>query len=554
MTEQKIGLTLSQRDWVRKLFIGYFPNVYFPLNSSYYFFELLGKHLRFSSKEKPLVLPEHLQFSGEIGLDVPEMLGEKPFSNLIDKGYKTELMERARKEVFDVFEHISRKEEECFHKGFKEKYKSSGNYNEFIPYLFLIENYEPEEDDDSSEKNKRIFTEYDFYKKCFIWNFYNLLSLPHTPDNICNAIREFAHKVYNLRAFGVWQKRDELYYMPLRNCFFEFLGEKVPVYHELLHQSYPVFTNDKPNSHEFTKKVVENDILGFQFFDVVEELLERKIGSENIYIPSDPYDLVESITEQCGKGLLIERDKKSDLHAVSLKEKIFIPRKEKDRIRNKFKQVYTYVSSKFLSPKSRDSMEFASSGKIYDKIDALYELYLNPDNTSFMRILRIKDIFTTEFKQELARYHSREELSTDQPIGNSEESNITILDIKTESVTVEDENKMTPLERLKIDEAAISLEKLIREQFSESKEELVDEILDDIINILIKFRRIPYSNIVNFMEKRFNYYGSKELYEKYLLKGALVDNEDAFREKLKNIFNEFKDNVKELFYEETYIC
>jgi len=284
--------TLPQINWLKKLFLAYFPHVSIhdcPM-------DIFNGYLRFATTEQPLILPLHLQFNGELELDVPKMLGEEPFLGLVKKEYLKELREKINREPkpYDIFGHLMQKDEALFVAKFKDLHPTYSDHEENAYKLF---------------KEKAFWGhggnigKYDAVLNGFTWDFTGMFSL-HKPKEIYDAYRYFAHKVYNLRAFGMWREEKEASYKapadyaPLRSHLDDYLKDSIPFYHEILRKRDSYLKTEKTNAWKMSAEEVLNSNLIGAFAEMVNNELETVTKGTEIHSPTAPVRLIESIANK----------------------------------------------------------------------------------------------------------------------------------------------------------------------------------------------------------------------------------------------------------------
>ncbi|MCL2800445.1 MAG: hypothetical protein FWD28_01620 [Treponema sp.] len=219
-------ITDAQNDWTIQLFLEYFPYVFYPP------FEILKKYFRFD-KDEIHKLPSHMQYFLKpnplpiMGFDILSMLRDNLFLSLIKGNYLVELyfnkllgqnkdkfislnkiqednlkkelrkqaklqtlenlIEKAKKECFNIQEYLINIDEEVFSDEFEKKYQRF-NFNESVPELFF-----------NIVDSEKIYGEYNIEEKCFEWDLSSISF--HKPKNIYAGYRRFAHSVYTILGF-----------------------------------------------------------------------------------------------------------------------------------------------------------------------------------------------------------------------------------------------------------------------------------------------------------------------------------------------------------------
>ena len=536
-------LTFKQQDWLDRLFLRYFPRV------TNYPIEIFNKFLRFAG-ETPLVLPDHLQFKNEknpnipiMEFDIPEMLEDEPFISLI-KGYLDELSKEARKKLldelktevkkreFDIFEYLIRKEEKHFSIEFHNKFKSAGTYKEDVPQLFF----------DKLDENS-ILGEYNHEEECFTWDFSGLFR--HSPHNIYYAYQLFAHKVYNLRGFGVSEKQTTTEYEALNKYFLnDYLKKEIPYYKNLHH---------KANSFSARSKQCNINRLG-TYAELVNKELSVTVGDTDIHIPTDTAILINNIKRQ-------SNDKWLDLQNSKIMN-LVISESHQTTIRKKFNEIIEHLDSELISPDTKMRLKKADApkakltranapkgeGGIFDKYKALRKLLNNPDNKDFLCLPEIKKIITSKFEEIMDENEKKlSTLSIDCPVNDEDGDKTTLRNILDQSHSINEKDTAKPLDekifdQIMDDKIMEAIRQNIRQQFPE---ELYKEFAENFA-VFIKNRLYNDWNYFDSLRefdhkfnKLFDFYFNPEKFNNTAL---LTPMKGPFRKRMRNILH--KDNME----------
>jgi len=545
-------LTVPQTTWLNMILLRYFPNISSFYNLSSAFGEIFGECLRFA-REQTLTLPRHLRFPGEMELDVPaseemeldvpKMLDNEPFLHLIDNRYLAEIKEKAAKEIFNIFYYMARKEEERFYEGFKKKHKSSGTYDEVVPDLFFLKLGNP---------RSRVLGKYEaekkgkVIKKYFRWDFSRMLG--HNPVYFYNAYRQYAHKVYNLRSFGLLEEKTEKDYKTLEKSFKEYLMGKIRFYKRLIDKARMI---DVSNGSELTDE--ENKTIDFcnQYDRIINEALESEIGEDRvinsnggkrlknrdyIYAPSDVAALIYTIRMRGNKKWLSMQVAKNELPVI--------PGNINSMMRDRFRKILNCPSSafEFLSLESQELLDRASQNDVFDKIKAMYRLAYDPNNKGFLKHPYIANIFTPEFRQDLLTYRSPKPISIFKTTGNSEDSGTMIVNKEVESITGY-YNSMDISDQIAVHEFVKKMKEEVITQFQNYSANFVNKLIDNFRNEMIRLFHYPNSVIFDILNKAVNDYGIGRLFRET----QSEDTEDEFSDKMVKVIAKYKELVKEYF-------
>jgi len=530
-------LTLKQTMWLKSLFLEYFPLVLShsdPLFNSYPI-DLFKDHLNFAKEGQALILPKHLQFFDEresgnpsMELDLPELLGKKPFRNLIDKNYLDELKNEVMLKKFDIFDYIIRKEEELFSFHFLQKYNSSYIFSESVPVLFV-----------KALNDKNIFAEYDDYAECFIWDFSQILF--HHPDNLSEAYQRFAHKVYNLRAFAIEGNipANDYTHETLEKLFFDYLKRNIEnpkkLSDELKHYRESDWENPDKKS-----PLLRMDT----YYEMVNLVLSGKIKNIDIHIPTDLSDLLGEIDKQSNNKFL-------DSHS----DDPFFPNGDKNTIRNIYKKIVGHSDSEFLSQKSKIELINANApkgkGNVYIKINALYELINNPENKYFLSLPDISKIITSKYIVKIDELKNRISIkSINKPIYNIDGKEISIEDL------LDDSNSISGKKTVRYGEDEIIykddltvIRTCIEKQFPEEHDsKFVDELTKFLGSKLTNLSPQAKKNVLEnewkqyALGKVFDYYTSLNGMKDFAILGSI---KKLFNLKMQNILHSYREMAKE---------
>jgi hypothetical protein len=517
-------LTIEQIRWINQL--GWARNLYskyFPHDSLCYSTEVFRKYLRFA-KDQQLVLSPHLQFpeetdkEKELEFDIPKMLGEPPFLRLINENYLVDLQTKAKREVFNIFGYLVRKEfgdlickeENRFHRFFifiacKRKYRFKRiRIDTVVPELFF--KYFDGKDNTSSYENGR-----------YIWNFSGMLF--HKSKSILEAYQRFAHKTYTLRRFGICRRLKRRNDKALKGHLYDYLKKNIPFCRTILSQSDNIFELKKGANPKLIRNERWKSKLRTAFGEMVDNLLETDIGKIGLYLPTDIKALFINIKAVSKKSILDLWESKIGLPDFKAGEI--------DGIRDKFNEIIPYLSSVNLSHKSRARFKrviaprakkgkarIEDSGVFFERLDAMYELLLDQDSREFLNEPEIKKIFTPNFINELVNLLKRIPISLNALIDEADEDKGTIENLITSgapdvSTPVLENEKNNEIKKI-MEIVRVCTEKL----FSNITD---DEFVDKLVNFYDSFLRlrhdIPPEIWVNHLEgrphsieKMFKYY------------------------------------------------
>jgi len=419
-------LTFEQEDWLDRKFLEYFPYV-----SKYYPVKIFIKYLRFAKKGRLFVLPAHLQFKSRwnstislMEFNVPEMLSHEPFLSLIKRSNSLGILQadlrvlrkEIKKRTFNIFEFLICEEEALFLNEFQKIHRHAGNYSEDIPQLFF---YRLDENG--------ILGEYDLRKRCFIWDFSSIS--PHKPKNIYDAYRFFAHKIYNLRSFGIVEGITAKNYIQLNTELFSYLKKNIPLASIILTGDYKKLKLKKTYNLEIINEENPKGSLVVAFAELVNKELEgvettrKLVGKVNkkikkdIHIPKNTKVLISCINEQCKKvKRLLELYLKGSLSDFS--------EGNKTTIRKKYKNIYKNIKPYLLSEKSLAKFESAGGPKLkvdaHERLLAIKELMRDPYNVIFLKDPSIQKILTKPFIDLVNSYNLRNPQSMDVKLFDSD--------------------------------------------------------------------------------------------------------------------------------------
>jgi hypothetical protein len=426
-------LTAEQIRWIRNLYSEYFPhdNLCYPIR-------VFRDYLRFAKVEQ-LVLPRHLQFFDkrnssvpELEFDIPAMLGDLLFLRLINNSYLVDLQSKARREEFNVFGYLVRrdfgvsirKEERRFHRFFISKafkriyrFKRIRTGGTLIPELFF--KCLDDKANTSSFDNSR-----------YIWNFSSILF--HKPHNIREAYQRFAHAIYTLRLFGIWKGIKTRNNKTLKEHLYDHLKKNIPFCRKILSQSDNIFYDKKGNDPKLTWSERKKSKFRTSFDEMVNNVLETDVGEKGICLPTDTRALIMSIKGGSNKTCLTLWESKIGLPDFS--------DSERGTIREKFNEIIPYLSSVNLSQESRERFKRViaprakgkardeDSGLFFERLDAMNELLRDMDSRKFLCEPEIKKIFTPAFIKKLDDLLIRKPLSLNKLIDESDEDKGTIED------------------------------------------------------------------------------------------------------------------------------
>jgi hypothetical protein len=407
----------EQITWLNELFHNYFYHPSFKYHKlparidEDCLPEMLKGHLHFAHNQ-PLVLPEHLQYRENANepptmeLDVPGMLGHEQLS-LINENHLEELQEKARKERFNVFKYLIRREfwdlianeEILFFENFRHIYPGA-DYDENIPELFFDELDKLNVFRESDEDEDNIY----------VLDYSNMLM--HEPDHAVQAYQYFARKKYTLRAFGEWlKKKGWIIETPkdskgLKALLFKYIEDGIEgydFYRNLLETDGPYFELPNPRNRDPTihYEEFEQGELRVAFGEMVDYVLEGKKRGNDIHNPTNSEDLIDSIKKKSNYSWLSLQYHKEDLPDFSGSEETII--------RDNFNEIVKYLDSPNLSEKLRsilisvrgplqETKTLKEKGKTSGRIWAMRELLRDPKSQGFLSEPAIEKIFSKLYK------------------------------------------------------------------------------------------------------------------------------------------------------------
>ena len=418
-------LTFKQKQWLKKLFLDYFPHVCtksYPLS-------IFEKYFKFAENNHFLTLPQHLQCPEneknpkpviKVGLDIPKMVADKdgPFFSLIKNGeYLEEIKEKAEKNVFNIFDYLVKKkygeevaQENCrFLEEFCEMF-SSCNVN--VPDLFFKE---------MGRGNRGISAEYKHEEKCFQWDYtwdfsYPTPLLSHTPRVIVSdistsrpgAFQYFARKLYSILGSRGGNPVSDYIFLIIE--FFKQLEKDVEFYRDI--RSGLIETNATNSKNKERKERIR-----FLFESMVHYELEGvgkddKIGRNIMYVPVKYDSLTEKIKS---KGNQKELEK-----YANEKLKLFIPKEyttkaghtkiqkmftkeEYNFVRDTYNEICKYLEYDHLSEKSKVRLRDAARDNKNDQLLEMYKLLHDHESQNFLKTPMIQKILTDKIPRSKLR-------------------------------------------------------------------------------------------------------------------------------------------------------
>ena len=544
-------LTPKQKQWLKELFLKYFPHVCIDK----FLVEKIEKYLRFAENDQSLDLPQHLQYdenpnpAKKIGLDVPAMLGEEPFSSLIKNiEYLDVLKEKIEKEVFSVFGYLVRKDygekieedEAIFLKEFRQAFNSSIEYDENIPELFF-----------KTIGTKGILAKYNLDENRFVWEYtwdFEYI-LAHSPHDLTHgtarrssAYQYFARKVYNLRGFGASKEIKATDYKTLNALFLNYLEETNDFYQNIISGYKDTVSNLKNYDKHSYKKQRDFGWMSAAFIGMVNYELEG-VKDKNLYAPTKLATLIEKINNQSNPKELRKFGRKTGLLAGyndEIEKEVFTI-KEENFVRPIFKdiyKIYKHCDSSYLSEKSKDMLESANMGGVAERLKGLYSLWGDRDelgnrvNQNFLNIPAVQKVFTKKKKHDLACLYWKPYVSSMDK--NMEDSEKTLHDLRGDNKNYSFEDSVI------YNKVMNDISVFIKGQFSNDED-----------NSFVKELKM-FINEENLTRHNFGPNNKKNnLYDKYKeLRTAKVKNfltEDEFYEKMEKVLHYINNEITEKY-------
>lgn len=544
-------LTDKQKDWLDRKFLEYFPHVFLSHST-----ELFLKYTRFA-ENGPLSLPSHLKLLNdngvaEIEFDIPQLLGDDAFRRLINRNHLADLQIEAEIRTFDIHEFLIRKDFEAQIRAEDSQFLHQfclvcpgRTYTEDVPDLFI----------------KIISTAYDEYdpiKGTYQIN-YAGISL-HKQSSIIEAYRRFAHKIYTLRRFGMWRETTiQGYISPsdyekLNEHFFEYLEQIIPFYENILQQNKKYFSKEKTSDPEIFYEERNKGILRVAFAEMIYNVLETVSNRGNIRVPTAPNVLIRNITRQSNKKWLFKQNKKADLPGF----------KEGDEtiIRKIFNDISVYLSSPFLSKKTKAILESANApkgkGDPYEQLWALYEeLLCNPDNQNFLNMPTIQNIFTEGVRRKLSSLYWQQYISSmDAPLSfDSNGNEITLHSSQNKSVLKVD-GQMPIKDEVITKETLGDILAYIKTQFTdEADAEFIKILMIDVKTQIDRMKSLKPSDNERILTNEFTPYviggtnNPRPLFDQYIHlrspTSAPCLTKGEFTEKIINVSHYIQEKLNE---------